>query len=91
MKRRMENLIKEIRRLFSKFKRKLTRRNLIVFFIILIFSQCFLPWLLINFGGITRPSIREDFTTFILYRIFFIVIVKIFVKILAKILNKYLK
>lgn len=91
MKRRMENLIKEIRRLFFKFKRKLTIRNLIVFLIILIFSQYFLPWLLINFVGITRPSIREDFITFILHRIFFIVIVKIFVKILGEILNKYLK
>lgn len=91
MKRRMGNLTKEIRRLFLKVKRKLTIRDLIVLLIILIFSQFFLPWLLINFGGITRPSIREDFTTFILYRIFFIVIVKIFVKILGKILNKYLK
>lgn len=91
MKIRIENLINEIRRLFLKFKRKLTIRNLIVFLIILIFSQYLLPWLLINFGGITKPSIREDFTTFILYRIFFIVIVKIFVNILGKILKKYFK
>lgn len=91
MKIRMENLIKEIRRLFFKFKRKLTIRNLIVFLIILIFSQYLLPWLLINFGGITKPSISEDLTTFILYRIFLIVIVRIFVKILSKILKKYFK
>jgi uncharacterized membrane protein len=89
--KRMGNLKKEIKRLLLKIKRMFDKKDLILLLLIIIFSQYFLPWLLVNIGSITKPNMHEDFTTFILYRIFFFVIIKIFVKILRKILKKYLK